>query len=199
MGRLLSVPDYGLLISLTALVVLLTILQSSLTMLFTTFAARYSARNDQAAKAHLIWSGTKISVAVGFIFFIVLMVLIKPISEFLHVDNVPLMITVFSSVTVSILYSLPSGILQGGLHFFQTSVISIIGATSKIFFGVLFVFLGFGVVGGALGILYSFLIPYSISYLYVLKKYGVVIHSKSKLDFLSEFKNLAKSKGKRLH
>lgn len=191
MGRLLSVSDYGLLISLTALVVLLTILQSSLTMLFAKFAARYSAKNDHSAKAHLIWSGTKITVVVSFIFLALLTVLIIPLSEFLHVNNSILMIVVFLSVAISILGSLPFGILQGSLQFLQTSIISIIGASAKILLGVFFVLAGFGVVGGALGILFAFLIPYVISYTYVIRKYGITINSKSKLDFFDEFKKIS--------
>lgn len=191
MGRLLSVAEYGLLISLTALVVLLTIVQTPLIMIFTKFAARHFAKDENAAIPFLIWSGTKISFWVGLSYLILLFLLTVPLSNFLHINSGIIMITVFLSVLFSILGSLPSGILQGGLRFIQVSVISVIGTFIKICIGVGLVFLGYGVIGGVIGILSSFAAPYAITYLYIWKKYGIKIRSKSEIDFISEFKKVS--------
>ena len=76
MGRLLSVTEYGLLISLVALVTLLTLFQSSFVALFAKFAAQYSAKNDSKSLSSLVWVGTKITLALSVGAAIVLLLLL---------------------------------------------------------------------------------------------------------------------------
>lgn len=190
MGRILSVSDYGLLISLIALVSLLTLFQGSLTTLFAKFAAKYAVHKDYGSEIGFIKFSSKIILFIAIGFLIGLIVLMYPISGFLHVSNYFLMVLVFLTVFVSILGSLPSGILQGHLKFRYLSGISVLGAVIKLAIGILLVMGGLGVIGGIVGVLAFFVIPYIVSSLYVF--YYTKKHAAEKksvhIDFISEFK-----------
>lgn len=190
MGRMLSVSDYGLLISLIALVSLLTLFQGSFTTLFAKFAAKYSVHKDYGSEKSFIKFSTKIIFIVAIGFLLCLVLFIVPLSRFLHVSNFFLMICVFLTVFISILGSLPSGILQGHLKFKYLAGVNVFGAIIKLIFGIGLVMAGFGVVGGILAVLALFIIPYIISSLYVYYYTNRhIAESKSvHIDFISEFK-----------
>lgn len=191
MGRFLSVNDYGILISLTALIMLIMLIQTSLTTLFAKFAATYTARKDPYSESSLLISGTKIVLIVGVCFFAVLMLLSYPISQFLHINNFLLVSIMFFAVTLSILYSLPAGILQGNLHFIYISACNIVGALGKLFIGIFLVVMGFGLIGAAIGILFSFLISLVMSAAFVFKKYYIPTKKEVKVHFIPEFKKIS--------
>lgn len=191
MARFLPVASYGLLISLIALISLLTLFQTSLTSLFTKFAASYAAKNDVEGEASFIWTGTKITLVIGALSMLVLIFLIVPLSNFLHVNNVLLMGTVYACVFMSILYTLPSGVLQGNLKFVLVSVTNIIGAIGKVTVGAILVLSGLSVIGAVFGVLFSFITPYIISLVYILRKYNIVTRSEAHVHFISELKKVS--------
>ncbi len=191
MGRLLPVAEYGLLISLVALVTLLTLFQSSLTTLFAKFSAKYSAGSNKTGLSSLVWAGTKITGLISLCSFFIILVLILPISSFLHINSPLLVAVMLFSVIFSIMYSLPAGVLQGNLKFFLVSCINILGASSKVLFGFILVSLGAGVMGGAIALLIAFAVPYILSYVYVLKSYKINTHKEENVKFLQEFKKIS--------
>lgn len=191
MGRLLPVSEYGILISLVALVTLLTLFQSSFTTLFAKFSAKYSATGNTSGLSSLVWSGTKITGMLSLCSLVVLIVLIIPISQFLHINSPFVIGVMLFSIIFAVLYSLPAGILQGKLKFFLVSCINILGALSKLLLGFVLVSLGMGVMGGAIAILFAFCVPYVLSYAYVLKKYKINTHKEGNVKFLEEFKKVS--------
>lgn len=191
MGRLLTVSEYSLLISLASLITLLTIFQTSLTMLFAKFAARYSAIKDTKSEGSLINLGMRLTFGIGIIFFIILLILMRPLSSYLHISNDFLMLIVNLSVFFSILYSLPNGILQGNLKFLLISLANVIGGMGKLAVGIGLVVLGWGVFGGSVGISVLFIVPYLISMTYVLKKYNIMSHREIHVNFIGEFKKVS--------
>lgn len=191
MGRLLPVSEYGLLISLLALVTLLTLFQSSLITLFAKFAAQYSAKKDYSSLSSLVWMGTKVTFVLGLIVGVILLTLINPLSQFLHVNNPVLVVIMLSAVIFSILYSLPAGVLQGNLQFLLVSFISIFGALAKVLTGVILVSFGFGVMGGGIAVCLAFFIPFLTAFIYVIRKYKVNTHTDSNVRFISELKKVS--------
>lgn len=193
MGRFLSVSEYGLLISLIALLGLLTLFQASLTTLFAKFAAQYAVHHDFGSEKSFIRFASKFILLLSGIFFLCLIVLSSPISKFLHFNNFPLLLLIFLTVFFSILYSLPSGILQGNLKFKFLALINIFGGIGKVVIGIILVLLGFGVVGGAIGVLMLFVLPLLCASLYVYfslrskKAHKKTVH----VQFLSEFAKIS--------
>lgn len=193
MGRLLYVSDYGLLISLIALVSLLTLFQGSFTTLFAKFAAKYAVHKDYSSEKSFIIFASKIILVIAFGFLLLLVCLIVPISSFLHVNNYLLMFLIFLTVFFSVLASLPSGILQGHLRFKLLAGINVSGAALKLIIGILLVIMGFGVLGGVVAVLVLFIIPFLVSSFFV---YTYLRSHKEKqknihVDFVSEFKKVS--------
>lgn len=192
MGRLLSVNDYRIMVSLIAVISLLTIFQGALTNLFTKFAAKYT-HQDPGALGMLALSGTKITLLISSIFFIVLLFLLKPISSYVHVQDSGLMLLMFASVFFSIMFSLPSGILQGTLNFLWVSASNVLGALAKVTIGIVLIMSGWGLFGAGTGVLFAFIVPYAFSVTYVFLKYRkhVSHHSELHTHFFSEFKKVS--------
>jgi len=190
MGRLLSIEEYGLLASLTSFISIIAIFQTSLIQLFAKFSATYTAQNNIQLKKALFKIGLKISLGIGLSFFVILIICIYPFSKFLHVNNYIILILVFLSSAVLIFNSLPLGILQGELRFISISSLNIIGVIGRILFGFSLVLLGFGVMGGIIGILLSFCILYAVSFFFN-KNYRHIKDSNSHVDFFKEFKKIS--------
>lgn len=190
MGRLLTVSEYGLLVSLVSIISIVSILQTSLTMLFAKLSAKYIAAKNNELRGALLINGFKITFFLGLSLFLMLILFYVPISHFLHVDNFLLLIIVFFSVFVTILYALPVGILQGELRFMEISFLNVLGIICKIGFGIGLVFLGFGIDGAFFGVFLAFAIPYFISFL-LNKSISLSKKSTAHLDFYKEFKKIS--------
>lgn len=192
MGRLLTVSDYGLLTSLSSMTVLFGIFHASFTSIFARFSAKYRAKGDKRNFKHLLSSGLKFVIFFDIAFFTLLMLLTPLLGQFLHVNNLLLIFLIFFSVFISILYALPSGVLQGEMRFLLLSALNISGPVIKIAAGTALVFAGFSVLGATYGILLSSMIPLVIAGLIVAREHkGSRIESKGGDDFIGEFKKFS--------
>lgn len=190
MGRLLPIDQYGLLVSLTSFISIIGIFQTSLIQLFAKFSAQYTARKSIPLKRALFRSGLKITAVLSFILFVVLIAIIIPFSEFLHVDNYFILILTFVSSSFIILISLPLGVLQGELRFIPVSVLNVIIVTFRITLGISLVIIGLGATGGILALMLSLIISYVVSF-YFHKSYAGLKDSASHPRFLTEFRRFS--------
>jgi len=190
LGRLLPVADYGLVVSLASLITIFTLFQTSFANIFAKFSAQYFANGDKKKLELLINGGLQVVSLVACIVFGAMLISFPLIQSFLKVDNIFLLFLVAGFIFVSILYSLPSGILQGELKFFSLSLLNIFSTISKILVGTGLVLIGWGVFGAMSGYLISSLVPFLIGtiLLFVHNK----IHFTSRANFLlfvNEFKS----------
>lgn len=190
MGRILPVEDYGLLVALVAIITIVTVFQTSLANLFARFSARYTAQKRDDLKSSLFYNGLKITGILGIVVLCLLLLFAIPIASFLHLNNPYVIGVVFLCISVSILLSLPMGILQGELKFMRISILNIFGMGAKIAVGVLLVFLGYGVAGALFGVFLAYIIPYAISMLSIKALKGKS-NNKSHIDFYNEFKKVS--------
>ncbi len=171
MGRLLSVSDYGLLITLSSLLILLGVFQLSFSNIFAKFSARFYAKNDHLSEKKLITIGFKNIFLFSCALLFVLFVFLFPVSSFLHIENKTLIGVMYITIFFAMLFSLPSGFLQGNLRFFSLSFFNIIQPVIKLGFGVLLVFLGIGVFGAVTAILMAAIVATIGGYVLIYKKY----------------------------
>lgn len=191
MGRLLSVPDYGLLITLSSFLVIFGIVNTALANIFSRFSARYHAKKDKAGVSNLLTHGSRV-IGVGIaVLLIVLLVFTGVIKSFLHIDNYFFLILMYLSIGFLLFFSIPFGILQGQMRFYLLSGISGISPVAKLVIGVLLVY-GFNmaVFGAVLGVFASMMVSTIFTYIYV---YLVYFQKKKKKndvkdrEFLNEF------------
>jgi len=191
MGRVLSVSEYGVLISLISLISFFTIFQTALTNLFTKFSAEYSARNDLQMQKTFMYSGLKASYYSAGVFFVFLLISFIPFSIFLKIpiSNPSFLFLVFLAISTTILLSFPIGVLQGELKFLKVVVINIVAVLAKICAGLILTLSGFGVLGGLIAVFLSFFTSYIFSVVMVFRKLSIKTHLRdAKLHMFTEFK-----------
>lgn len=190
MGRLLSIEDYGLLISLTSFVMLFGTINNSLSHIFTRFFATHAAREDSSGIKPIFLIGFKLVLILSIVILLTLSFLTNFIANFLNINNNVYLFIMYVSIAVAVVATLPSGLLQGKMKFFLISIIGVFPPIIKILFGVTLVILGYGVFGALIGFLLATLIPTVIFYIYFM---GLFKAQKTKIfnkiKFLKELKS----------
>lgn len=190
MGRLLTVQDYGLLTSLISVFTLFAIFQTTLSGIFSRFSARLRARNDEHAFSSLISKGFKFTFALAGVIFILLILSLIFLPSFLKVSDPTLLVIVSITTFLSIIYSMPLGILQGEMRFYLLSFLNAFGSFLKIALGILAIILGYKVFGVIIALFLCTLIPVIIAFSVVIKKHKIRQTNEFKeKDFLNEFRN----------
>lgn len=194
MGRVLSVSEYGVLISIISLISFFSIFQAVLANLFTKFSAEFSARKHLDLQAAFIGYGFRMSALIAFVFFLVLLLFFIPISSFLNisVSDPGFLLLAFLTISVVILLSFPLGVFQGELKFIKVTLLNVSGVITKILVGLVLVLGGLGVYGGLIAVLLSFLLPYILGISNLFKK---ITEKKeemmARVNFISEFKKVS--------
>ncbi|HVT00665.1 MAG TPA: oligosaccharide flippase family protein [Patescibacteria group bacterium] len=153
MGRWLLTPSqYGLVVSLVSVTVLFSVFQLSLTGIFAKFSAKFAASKDKVSESDLIKKGLRLTFIISFAILIILLISSSIFSEFLHVNNYLIVSLTFLYIFLSILSSLPMGILQGQVRVYVISFLNIFNALVKLGVGVGLVLLGYQVFGAMVGI-----------------------------------------------
>ena len=158
MGRILGPADYG---SLGAILSLLYILLVPFNVIQTTiskFVAKFKANNKENKIKYLFFYSLK-KLFFFSIISIVLFLAISPfIAGFINISTHNLFII---SILIPFVLLLPinRGMFQGLQTFKPLGVNIVIEALSKLFFGFILVFFGFGLSGAIIGIILSYVIP----------------------------------------
>lgn len=190
LGRFLFVTDYGIYSSLISFLALFGIFPSAFTTIFAKFAAAYGVRKKDENLNSLLVNGFRIILLLSIGVFIILTFFVSYIGNFLHIQDIKLLFIIFLIISVSILSSLPFGILQGEMRFYLLSFFNIFTPLLKIALGFIFLFLGLKVLGVTLAILFASIIPVIFIFFLFWRRYKKP--TKSLLDksiFFREFKN----------
>lgn len=178
MGRMLGPADYGVLgVVLTLFYILMVphyVIQTSVSK----FVALFRAKKNIDKICNLFVRSTKKIIVLGFI----LLVFIFSISYFLaKFLNIPIGVVWIVAVAIPFVLFVPiaRGLLQGVQNFKILGINFIAEAFAKFLFGLLLVFIGFGVFGAVFGITAAFITSFLLGY-FVLRKYFK--KTKSKID-----------------
>lgn len=166
MGRMLSVSDYGLLTSLSSLLILLGLFGSSFTSIFAKFSASYKgAENHKGMQALFSYGFRFVSIfSAGLL--IILLLLIPVFEGFLHVSNISYIVLIIAAVIFTLFLTLPQGFLQGRMQFVTLSAANLSQPFIKIALAVLLLSFGMGVRAPLIAISFSVLVPAVILYWY---------------------------------
>lgn len=171
MGRMLSVEDYGLLISLTSFFILLGIFSNAFTNVFVKFSAQYKSSENHKGMVQLFYFSVRLLSICALIFAVVLLLLLPLVSQMLHVTNSIYLLLIVMAVIFSLLLTLPLGILQGRMQFISLSLANVSQPVIKIIVVLLLFSLGFSVLSPFIAIAISVLLPCLILYWYLYKTY----------------------------
>jgi O-antigen/teichoic acid export membrane protein len=171
MGRLLSVSDYGLMVSLNSLFVLFGIFGISFVNLIAKFSAKYHSTDNKTGIYTLISYGSKFIIIFSSILLLILLLLTPVLGKFLKIENFLYIFLIEGSIFFALLMSLPSGFFQGALRFYSLTTINLVQPIIRLVVAVALIFAGYAILGPLVGIALSGLIPIIICYTYVFKRY----------------------------
>lgn len=169
MGRVLGPSDYGVLgVVLTVFYVLLVphyVIQTSISK----FIASFRAKKNFKAVSNLFVRSTKKLIIASILLFFVVLGLSFFLADFLRI---PLGILWIVALAIPFLFLVPiaRGMLQGLQSFKLLGVNFVVEAFAKFLFGLLLVFVGFGVFGAVFGITAAYMTSFILGY-FVLMKY----------------------------
>jgi O-antigen/teichoic acid export membrane protein len=163
MGRVLGPADYAVVGAIMSLAYLLNISLTTIQTSISNFAANFKAKNKFEEINYLLRSSTKRLFMFGFLFLILFLALSPFLASYLKLKFFHLLL--FSPfIILVVLLPIVRGALQGLQKFKDLGLNLVWEGTSKLFLGIIFVVIGFGVNGAIGAMVLSYLIPFFIGF-----------------------------------
>ncbi len=155
MGRLLGPVQYGELVSLLSLLALLTMIPSSLNIVITKYVSSASSLTKISKFFNYFFNKIVVIFLVCLFFIVTSSTYIR---SFLNLSNNYFVIMIGVAFSLAVLLIIFRSFLQGLTRFKSYLSTILVENSFKILIGVLLAFLGVGVFGALLGLLFAFLI-----------------------------------------
>jgi len=150
MGRMLGPVDYGILGSLFAIVYIFSFSSSPFNLVISKSVAEYSGRREKQKIKRLFKRSIFWIIIFGVIFFIIYLLLVPYIADFMNLNNKTEIIIVGLIALFSFISVIFSGTLNGLEKFVWQNTSGFFAALFKLVLGIVFVLAGFSL-NGALG------------------------------------------------
>ncbi len=160
MGRVLGPVDYGILASVFSLLYIISIVPLSTSVSIVKFVSSAKNKKEVDATYHGINS---FILKIAFVALVVLTIFSIPIAGFLHIENTLSVFLVGPVLFFSLLALVNQATAQGLLKFTGVVVPNVISSVGKLVIGLLFVYLGFSVVGATFGVFLGMILAYLYS------------------------------------
>ena len=165
MVRNLSPTDYGILNSIFSILMIVSVPSGTLRTVVTKFISTFYVINDHERINLLLRSFVKKTSLFGLVIFLILIFGSRGISSFLQIAS-PLLIVILGVITFfSIILPLTQGCLQGLQRFGYLGLTMITNGSLKLLLGIIFVIIGFGVIGAISALAISTFITLLLSFI----------------------------------
>jgi O-antigen/teichoic acid export membrane protein len=165
MVRNLSSVDYGVLISMIAIITLFAYAADALTPFVVNFAAIFFAKNELGKAKSLFIKVTKAAILLGVSLLFAFFFLAPVIGRFLNVSDLTLVYIVGFSVFFGFLGIVNRAFLQAKMNFGYIAMIVFLGSFAKLSSGVFLVWQNFRVQGALMAFVIAFILPYVLSFI----------------------------------
>ncbi|HEV3158323.1 MAG TPA: oligosaccharide flippase family protein [Candidatus Baltobacteraceae bacterium] len=172
LSRKLGIEGYGALSSLLAAIMIFSVPSVVLNSILVKYASEFHVLGDMSKLSALSRRLFMGSTFVGVVIVAVSFVLREPIARYLRIDSMPAIVGTGAVLAVSLVLPCVRGVFQGVQDFRTLGVTFIIEAIGKLFFGILFVWVGFGVVGAIVGILTGSVVSLVFSWIVAQRRLG---------------------------
>ena len=163
MARMLQPHDYGILMSLTSLFLIISIFALVIRTVMSKFISRYYAEGNMKAASSLWRLYLKRTLILGVAVFIVAALLSPIISGFLRIGNFWYPLTLFSALILAFAVPVNYGTLNGLHRFFHLGWTTTLWAVLKLVLAIVLIKLGFGLYGGLIPFILAFIIIFAIT------------------------------------
>lgn len=165
MIRNLNAVDYGILNSLLSILVIVSIPSGTLQTVVTKYISIFNVINHHDNIKILILSFLKKTLIFGMILFLLFVLCKREISSFIQVTS-PLLIVILGLTTfLSVNLPIAQGGLQGLQRFGYLGLVMITNGGLKLLFGIVFVYIGYGVTGAMSSVALSILITLFLAFI----------------------------------
>ncbi|MBS3168842.1 oligosaccharide flippase family protein [Candidatus Woesearchaeota archaeon] len=166
---MLGPEGYGILGVVLTLIYLILVLHYVIQTSLSKFVASFHAKKDNASISNLFVRSTKKVILLGIILFVITLLLSWLLADFFRL---PIGVVWIVALTIPFILLVPiaRGMLQGIQNFKKLGINFITEAFAKFIFGLILVFLGFGIFGAVFGITAAYITSFILGY-FVLKKY----------------------------
>jgi O-antigen/teichoic acid export membrane protein len=166
MGRFLGPANYGVIGSLLAFIGIITMPTNAVATIGMRFAAHYNAKNDLATIHGFFQRMTRQLTLVGIAAALIILIISPWLTSFLKLPSIVPVILVSPIIIFMVLLPLNRGILQGLQRFTDSIINQSVDPLLKLVLGILLVrFVGWGVNGAIVAIVFATLAAYYIGYL----------------------------------
>ncbi len=156
MVRYLPPIDYGQLNTLMALFMIISVPASTVQTAVTKFISSFQVQDKYERTNRLLRHLLILMLIVGFAIFLFIVVGIRFISSFLQISSYGLIILLAAGLFFAMIIPIPWGGLQGLQKFGSLTFNLIMNSGLKLGLGILFVFLGFGLLGAMGAVAFSY-------------------------------------------
>lgn len=155
MGRMLGPAEYALFTTVLALYAIFSTPLGTLMMVISRKVSEYYANADYESLVHLFHSMNLRGLMIGFFGIGMALIFSGQIQTYLRVDSPNLIYFLYALIFLSIFPTINNAFMQGLQKFQWFSLLGALGVFLKICFSALFIWLGLGVGGAVVGILFS--------------------------------------------
>lgn len=169
MGNLLTLEEYGELVALLSLLVVLSVPSLTLNTVLIKFSASYQAQGDMEGVKSLFVEVSRKLFVFSFVLLLLSWFTKDYIAQFLQIKDSYLLLYLGVLTIVTIFFTINGAFLQGLLKFEAFTLTSFLNSFLRIIFAGVLIYLGFKVSGGLGGLILAIFASYLLSLLFLRK------------------------------
>lgn len=161
--RLLSPSLYGEFASLMSLITLATLPTQLVVNTIVKYVTEYLTREEWGKAGKLYRTSIKGMTLVACVLFGIMTALAPFLQAFLRIDSISLILLTNLIIAAAYIQVIHLAFIQGMMRFGLLSVLNISGSLGKLLLGLIFVWIGWGVLGALFAVFLVFLIPFLVA------------------------------------
>jgi len=165
MGRTLPVTDYGTLASIISLVTFPSLFVTAVNPVIIRFAGDYFVKGELALIKGLYLKFFKFLLTVGLVVFIFFTIFLNEIGNFFHITNHIILIFAGFIIFFIFISVINLAFIQAKLAFGYQVLVNLISSTFKLVLGVIFILLGYSVIGATGALVLSGIAGYLVGFI----------------------------------
>jgi O-antigen/teichoic acid export membrane protein len=172
MGRMLSVPEYGVFNALMAIIMIFGATLNTLSMVLSRKVSAYRSDEHMNHRSYLFYMVNKKILIFAMVFLIPVLFYLESIKQFLEIENTTDLNLLVAIIFIAYPFTVNMAYLQGLQYFKWLAVSIVLNPLIKIVAAVVLVYFGFQVSGALGGVLISFIIILIFIYVVLRRSLG---------------------------
>lgn len=183
MPRILSAEHLGEFSSLMNLLMIVSVAGGAILTIVMRYSSELYAEEKREAIGRMLSVVNKYVYLMAVVLFLIGLLLLKPIADYLSIDSTGPVAITFISVIFGLSIMINKGVLQGTQRFVALSLINILEMALRLCLGILLVKLGWGVSGALLAVVVATALSYLVSFPALQRSLSSIKKDKTPADY----------------